>query len=331
MSLLFCSRCFSDLSETAEFVIWPNLSRISTSWSECDSCSLALPSRLRTTAVVRGGSPGFAMGKIASKIWSKGLLGGFGIPAMTKALEPLASWSRTDLIDAYQHFLDYCDETVDRHVSWTSLRWVYGEAISQATRPTISRPNRRWFSIIFRCQTNPCCCWYLIKSIKAHPSNCSKHIHISPQYIFQHHHFTPPHFIWATVPSKKDRNEIINITMSPGFSWIFMDFPLFSISPTPKLCSKHPRFNPLRFGCAPPIPSGPLRSPKEFTDVFQCFGDTMKADAAFQALKPKKGKSDGNTLFAAAVATSNQSFISKVGECWDEDHENHGETKEKLL
>ncbi|CAL1167142.1 unnamed protein product [Cladocopium goreaui] len=107
------------------------------------------------------------MGKIASKIWSKGLLGGFGIPAMTKALEPLASWSRTDLIDAYQHFLDYCDETVGRH---------------------------------------------------------------------------------------------------------------------------------------------------EFTDVFQCFGDTTKADAAFQALKPKKGRSDGNTLFAAAVATSNQSFISKVGE-----------------
>eukprot|EP00435_Cladocopium_sp_Y103_P028317 s552_g7.t1 len=106
------------------------------------------------------------MGKIASKIWSKGLLGGFGIPAMTKALEPLASWSRTDLIDAYQHFLDYCDsETVDRH---------------------------------------------------------------------------------------------------------------------------------------------------EFTDVFQCFGDTLSADAAFQALKPKKGRTDGNTLFAAAVATSNQSFISKV-------------------
>lgn len=105
------------------------------------------------------------MGKIASKIWSKGLLGGFGIPAMTKALEPLASWSRTDLIDAYQHFLDYCDETVDRH---------------------------------------------------------------------------------------------------------------------------------------------------EFTDVFRCFGDTLSADAAFQALRPKKGRSDGNTLFAAAVATSNQSFISKV-------------------
>ena len=83
------------------------------------------------------------MGKIASKIWSKGLLGGFGIPAMTKALEPLASWSRTDLIDAYQHFLDYCDETVDRHVSWTS-RWVYviyGEAICLATRASKSGQN----------------------------------------------------------------------------------------------------------------------------------------------------------------------------------------------
>lgn len=106
------------------------------------------------------------MGKIASKIWSKGLLGGFGIPEMQKALRPLSSWTRSDLIDAYQHFLNYCDDTVDRH---------------------------------------------------------------------------------------------------------------------------------------------------EFTDVFQCFTDTVSADAAFQALKPKKGRiMDGNTVFAAAVATSNQSFISKV-------------------
>ena len=105
------------------------------------------------------------MGKIASKIWSKGLLGGFGIPELTKALEPLTSWSRSDLIEAYQNFLDDCNGTLDRH---------------------------------------------------------------------------------------------------------------------------------------------------EFTDVFQCFSDTISADAAFHALHPKKGKVDGNTVFSAAVATSNQSFISKV-------------------
>eukprot|EP00438_Fugacium_kawagutii_P026172 Skav209873 [mRNA] locus=scaffold590:189815:190264:+ [translate_table: standard] len=106
------------------------------------------------------------MGKIASKIWSKGFLGGFGIPEMQEALRPLSSWSRSDLIDAYQHFLNYGDDTVDRH---------------------------------------------------------------------------------------------------------------------------------------------------KFTDVFQCFADTLTADAAFLALKPKKGRiMDGNTVFAAAVATSNQSFISKV-------------------
>ena len=106
------------------------------------------------------------MGKIASKIWSKGLIGGFGIPQMCKAVEPLASWSRSDLIDAYQHYLDYCEgPSMDRH---------------------------------------------------------------------------------------------------------------------------------------------------EFTDVFQCFTDIVTADAAFKALKPKKGRVDANTIFAAAVATSNQSFISKV-------------------
>lgn len=38
----------------------------------------------------------------------------------------------------------------------------------------------------------------------------------------------------------------------------------------------------------------------------------VTADAAFKALKPKKGRVDANTIFAAAVATSNQSFISKV-------------------
>ena len=228
------------------------------------------------------------MGKIASKIWSKGLLGGFGIPAMTKALEPLASWSRTDLIDAYQHFLDYCDETVDRHVSWTSLRWVYGEAISQATRPTISRSNRRWFSIIFRCQTNPCCCWYLIKSIKAHLSNCSKHIHISPQYIFQHHHF-----ILATVSSKKNRNEIINITMSPGFSWIFMDFPLFSISPTPKVFQTSP--------VQAPSLRNPLRSPPVHSDIPR--SSRMSSNASATPRKRTPPSRPWNPRRAAAMAT----------------------------
>ncbi|CAK9028361.1 Potassium voltage-gated channel subfamily H member 7 [Durusdinium trenchii] len=105
------------------------------------------------------------MGKIASKIWSKGLLGGFGIPELSKPLEPLTFWSRADLIEAYQHFLDDCSQTLDRH---------------------------------------------------------------------------------------------------------------------------------------------------EFTDVFQCFSDTISADAAFHALHPRKGKLDGNTIFGAVVATSNQTFISKV-------------------
>ena len=50
----------------------------------------------------------------------------------------------------------------------------------------------------------------------------------------------------------------------------------------------------------------------EFTDVFQCFSDTISADAAFHALHPRKGKLDGNTIFGAVVATSNQTFISKV-------------------
>ena len=100
------------------------------------------------------------------------------------------------------------------------------------------------------------------------------------------------------------------------FSWISMDFHGFSTifhiphsQSVPNILASSPFASE-----PPPIPSGPLRCPKEFTDVFQCFGDTTKADAAFQALKPKKGRSDGNTLFAAAVATSNQSFISKVGE-----------------
>ena len=55
------------------------------------------------------------MGKIASKIWSKGLLGGFGIPELTQSLEPLTSWSRADLIDAYQNFLEYGTASMDRH------------------------------------------------------------------------------------------------------------------------------------------------------------------------------------------------------------------------
>ncbi|CAJ1400396.1 unnamed protein product [Effrenium voratum] len=105
------------------------------------------------------------MGKIASKVWSRGLLGGFGMPQMEQQLTALAGWSREGLIQAYQHFLDHCEFTLDRH---------------------------------------------------------------------------------------------------------------------------------------------------QFTDVFQCFPDTTFADAAFRALQPKKGKLDGNTIFAAATVTSNQSFISRV-------------------
>ena len=128
------------------------------------------------------------------------------------------------------------------------------------------------FSVVRPTHVVPDISLKVLKHILDHLSNCSKHIHISPEYIFQHHHFTPPHFTLATVPSKKNRNEIINITMSPGFSWIFidfhgfpwifMDFPLFSISPTPKVfqtSSLQARLlrNPLR---SPPVHSDVPRS-----------------------------------------------------------------------
>ena len=49
-----------------------------------------------------------------------------------------------------------------------------------------------------------------------------------------------------------------------------------------------------------------------FSDVFQCFRDTAQSDAAFRVMHPKKGKLDGNTIFAAAALTSNQCYISRI-------------------
>jgi len=105
------------------------------------------------------------MGKIASKIWSKGLLCGYGVPEMHEELRPLASWSREELLKAYQRFLDTGEPDMDCH---------------------------------------------------------------------------------------------------------------------------------------------------SFLEAFQCFRDTAQSKAAFKMLHPKKSKVDGNTVFAAAVLTSNQSYISRM-------------------
>lgn len=42
------------------------------------------------------------MGRVSSKIWSKGMLGGFGKPSIQKALAPLVAWKRDDLEKTYR-------------------------------------------------------------------------------------------------------------------------------------------------------------------------------------------------------------------------------------
>jgi Ca2+-binding EF-hand superfamily protein len=42
------------------------------------------------------------MGKVSSKIWSKGMLGGFGKPRVQPALAPLVGWKREDLDHTYR-------------------------------------------------------------------------------------------------------------------------------------------------------------------------------------------------------------------------------------
>ena len=194
------------------------------------------------------------------------------------------------------------------------------------------------FSVVRPTHVVPDISLKVLKHILDHLSNCSKHIHISPQYIFQHHHFTPPHFTLATVPSKKNRNEIINITMSPGFSWIFMDFHGFSwifhyfpYPPLPK-CSKHPRFKPLCFG----TPSDPLRSTPMSQGVHGCLPMLWRHHESGRRL-PGPETQEGPQRWQHALCGGRghvQSELHLQGgrilRWGDEDHENHGETKEKL-